>query len=54
MTAIGVALLMLGTYLGKDYPYTTDTQDVTSGLILMLGGLLTSAGVLVWLWRVMP
>lgn len=58
MTAIGLALLVIGFLLfrlfGKPYDIDLTAIEWVAGTCMLSGFIFFTAGVTVWLWRVMP
>lgn len=58
MTAIGLVLLFIGVVgvnvLGAPSRYTFNRYDYIFGSFMMVGVLLTVAGIATFLWRAMP
>lgn len=53
MTAIGLLIFVIGLLLSSTLD-NSDASNVTAGLFLIVGFGLTTGGIVLWLWRVMP
>jgi predicted membrane channel-forming protein YqfA (hemolysin III family) len=57
MTAIGLGMFLvgwLGLFVATEMYNAPDWVKALLGIITVIGGLVATVGVFIWIWRVMP